>query len=136
MTRKHRVAKTLTVDVRKFDDDRRQVFGWASVVMKNGEPVVDLQGDIITVEALENASYDYMLKSRDAGDMHLRKGIGRCIESIVFTEDKQRALGIDLGGTVGWWVGMQIDDADVWKSIRSGSRPGFSIGGKAVGKEI
>jgi Putative phage serine protease XkdF len=130
------IAKTLIVDVRKISDDLQQIFGWCSVVTKNGVPVEDLQGDIITVEALESAAYDYMLKSRDAGDMHLRKGVGRCIESIVFTEDKQRALGIDLGGTVGWWIGMQIDDPEVWKSVRAGSRPGFSIGGKAAAKEL
>jgi hypothetical protein len=131
------IAKTLTLDVRKVDPDKRQVFGWASVVTKNGGPVIDLQGDVIAVQALEAAAYGYMLKHRDAGDMHVKTGVGRCIESIVFTAEKAAAMGCDLpGGCEGWWVGMQIDDPGVWKSIKSGTRPGLSIGGVAVGKEI
>ena len=49
---------------------------------------------------------------------------------MVFTRQKQEALGIDLG-KVGWFVGFKVDDADVWAKIKSGERPMFSIAGKA-----
>ena len=43
-----------------------------SVVEVNGEPVVDLQGDYISVDEMEKAGYEYVMKSRKGGDMHLR----------------------------------------------------------------
>ena len=68
------------------------------------------------------------------GDMHERMGVGRLVESMVFTKQKQDALGIDLG-LVGWFVGFKVDDDGVWKRIKAGELPEFSIGGKAVRSE-
>ena len=43
------VAETVDVvwdgEIAKADVDKQQLFGWASVVEVDGEPVVDLQGD-------------------------------------------------------------------------------------------
>jgi len=74
-----RFAKSFAFTIAKLDEDKRQVFGWASVVTKNGQPVVDRQGDVITVETLEEAAYSYILDSRDASDMQVTTGAGRCI---------------------------------------------------------
>ena len=52
-----RFAKSFAFTIAKLDEDKRQVFGWASVVTKNGQPVVDRQGDVIPVETLEEAAY-------------------------------------------------------------------------------
>ena len=129
------VAKNLTVDIKKYDADKQQIFGWASVCTKIGEHIIDKQGDIIPVEALEPAVYSYILSSRDGGDMHTTRGVSKCIESMMFTKEKQDSLGIDLQQE-GWWVGFLVEDPELWKSIRAGSRPEFSIGGAAVSKEI
>ena len=62
-------------------------------------------------------------------------GVGRLIESMVFTKEKQEALGINLG-KVGWFVGFQIDDVDVWKKIETGEYVDFSIGGTGQREQI
>lgn len=113
-------------------DDERLVFGWASVSTEGGRLVTDVQGDQIEPSELEKAAYRYVLKSRQAGEMHVRKtGIGDLVESIVFTKAKQDALGIDLGRE-GWWVGFKIHDDEVWKAIKKGEYSAFSIGGRGT----
>jgi hypothetical protein len=122
---------SMPLTIAKADPDKRLIFGWASVVEKAGLPVIDKQGDIIPVEELEKAAYDFVLHSRQNDDRHAGGPTGRCIESIVFTKDKQQALGIDLG-KVGWWVGFKVDDDALWAAHKRGERPEFSIGGGAV----
>ena len=121
--------------IRKSDPTKRQIFGWASVVTKGGELVVDWQDDIIRPDTMEKAAYDFVLNSRQQGSMHEDIGVGRLIESMVFTLEKQKVLGIDLGQE-GWWTGFLVDSDDVWKAIKSGQLPEFSIGGKAVRTEV
>jgi hypothetical protein len=113
----------------KSEPEQQQIFGWASVAEMNGQLVVDKQDDIILPEDLEKAAYDFVLYCRSQGDMHEQKDVGRLIESMMFTKQKQEILGIDLG-MQGWWVGFKVDNADVWKSIKAGNRPEFSIGGR------
>jgi hypothetical protein len=119
----------------KVDEDRRLVFGWASEVEKAGEAVVDTQDEVIEPDELEKAVYDFVLDARAMGDMHERVGVGRLVESMVFTTEKQKALGIDLG-KVGWWLGFKVDDEGVWKRIKEGEIKAFSIGGTARRADI
>lgn len=126
---------SIPLEIAKADPDRQMIFGWASVVTKNGKPIIDKQGDQIPVDELEKAAYDYVLESRDQGDMHRRTGVGKLIESMVFTAEKQAALGIDLG-QVGWFVGFKVTDADLWAAHKRGERPEFSIGGVAYPEEM
>lgn len=125
------------VEIKKIDEDEQLVFGWFSVVEQNGELIKDHEGDYIEPIQLEKAAYRYVLDARIAGDSHIRKGVGQLVESIVFTKDKQEALGIDLG-YVGWWGGFHIDDDEVWKKIKKGEYLMFSIGGtgQRVPKEV
>lgn len=116
-------------NISKLDEAQRLVFGWFSVIEENGEVVKDLQGDMISEAELEKAAYDFVLNARVGGEMHVRKGVGRLVESIMFTKEKQKALGIDLK-KVGWWGGFKVDDEDVWEGVRSGKYVAFSIGGK------
>lgn len=81
--------------VMKSDDERRLVFGWANVSVRvDGEQIVDWQQDAIDTADLENAAYEYVANFGAAGEMHKRGGVGRVIESIVFTKEKADALGI------------------------------------------
>lgn len=130
-TAEHFRSRSSTFEVRKIDEDQRLVFGWFSVVEKDGVAVVDDEGDVITPEELEKAAYNFVLKARIAGDRHVRKGVGDLVESIMFTKEKQDALGINLG-CVGWFGGFKVSDEDVWDSIRKGDYPMFSIGGKGT----
>lgn len=117
--------------VAKADEEQRLIFGWASVVEISGQEVVDRQGDIISPEELESAAYDFVLSSRAHGHMHDVTGTGQLVESMVFTKEKQAALGIDIG-KVAWWVGFYVESDDVWDALKRGELPEFSIGGKAV----
>jgi hypothetical protein len=135
---------TVDVPITKRDDERRQVFGWLSVAKTAaGEMVVDLHGDIIPVEELEKAVYAYMGKSRRMKDMHERDAqddgapIGVLIESMMFTVEKMKAMGIPPGTVPeGWWIGYQVDDNETWAKIKDGTYKGFSIGGSAKRERV
>ena len=119
----------------KTDDDKRLVFGWASIsITADGEQLEDLQHDMIDPEDLEEAVYEYVLKFRDTGEEHrphLRKK-GKLVESCVFTVEKQKAMGIPEGTLpVGWWIGFKIEDDEAWELVKNGTYKMFSIEGKA-----
>lgn len=114
--------------IAKADADQQLIFGWASVVEKNGQLIIDKQGDAITPEDLEKAAYDFALNARAHGHMHEQTGTGRMVESMIFTKQKQDILGIDLG-KVGWWVGFKVDHPETWAAHKRGELPEFSIGG-------
>ena len=121
--------------VYKTDDDKRLVFGWASVAITvNGEELEDRQHDTIEPEDLEEAAYDYVLNFRDTGEEHrpeLRQK-GKLVESCVFTREKQKAMGIPEGILpVAWWIGFKIEDDEAWQKVKNGTYRMFSIEGKA-----
>lgn len=127
------------LQIAKLNQDQQLVFGWLSVVEdEHGEQIVDSQGDIIDAAELEAMAYQFVLYARRAGEMHQRwEGIGRLVESMVFTKDKQHALGIPDGTMpIGWWVGFRVDDPGVWAKIKSGEYAAFSIGGTGERKEV
>jgi cation transport regulator ChaB len=118
-------------EVAKADADQNLVFGWLSVATKGNDLVVDTEGHVIRPEVLERAAYDFVVKSRLAGEMHRRIGIGNgLVESMMFTEEKQKALGIDLG-KVGLWVGFRVDD-EAFAKVKDGTYRAFSLGGTGI----
>lgn len=122
----------------KSDDEKMLAFGWASVSMRvDGEMIEDWQQDIVEPEELERAVYDYVLLYREGGEMHKRGGAAVLIESVVFTEEKMQAMGIPEGTLpVGWWIGFKVLDEEVWKKVRNGTYPMFSIEGEAERVDI
>lgn len=127
--------KQLPERIIKFDDDQQIVYGWASVVKdKDGEVVVDHQGDIIEPEELEKAAANYVLNYRDTGERHDpdQRKKGKLTASIVFTAETKKALGIPDGLLPdGWFVGYHIEDKDTWEKLKSGTYKMFSIEGEA-----
>jgi len=108
--------------------------------------MVDSQGDYIEPTELEKAAYEFVATCRVGGDMHVRKGTGELVESIVFTDEKRQALATDpttgkvdevalavFKATIpdGWWVGYRISDPVQWEMVKSGERPMFSVHGRA-----
>lgn len=122
----------------KSDDERREVFGWASIAVRvDGEIITDYQEDVIDIADLEKAAYEFTAEFGTAGEMHQRRGVGRLIESVVFTKEKMAAMGIIPGSVPeGWWVGFHIDDDNVWQKIKDGEYRMFSIEGTAVREKI
>ncbi len=68
------------------------------------------------------------------------KGVGRLVESCVFTLEKQRAMQKSLNEQgieavvdlrcVAWWGGFFIEDPETWKKVVTGELKAWSIGGK------
>lgn len=124
--------------IMKSDDEKMLAFGWASVSMRvGGEVIEDWQNDIVEPDELERAAYDYVLLYREGGEMHERGGAAILIESVVFTEEKMKAMGIPDGTLpVGWWIGFKVTDSDVWEKVKDGTYPMFSIEGEAERIEV
>ena len=124
--------------IAKADDEKHQAFGWANVSIRtDGELIEDWQGDIVEPDELEQAAYKFVELYREGGEMHERGGVAYLIESVVFTEEKMAAMGIPEGTLpVGWWIGFQVTDADVWEKVKDGTYSMFSIEGKAERVEV
>lgn len=121
--------------IEAMDVDQGLVYGWASVVEKDGVSVVDTQGDIITEEELVKAAHAFITKSRVAKVMHSGEPVGTIVESMVFTREVQKTLGIELDN-IGWFIGMKVEDPAIKKAIRKGELAAFSIGGKAKERKV
>ena len=130
------IDTTWTGEISKVDEDKRQVFGWCSLSEMNGEPVVDLQGDYVSINEIEKSAYGYVLTSRKGGDMHARDGAAPLhtsdlIESFVVTPEKLEKMGLPADSLpLGWWVGFKVNDDKQWEDVKKGERTGFSIHGK------
>lgn len=122
-----------TLNILKSNDEKRQVFGWASVaVTVNGDVVEDFQEDVIEIGELEAAAYEYVAHFGVAGEMHEKANVGKLIESVVFTKEKAQVMGIPSEVLPeGWWVGFHIFEEEVWKKVKDGTYSMFSIEGSA-----
>jgi hypothetical protein len=127
------IDEPCTIDIAKMNDESHLVFGWANVAVdKEGEIPLDWQGDITSPEVLEKAAYKYVLKFRDMGEMHKGDVTGYLVESVMFTKQKMKSMGIPEGVVhEGWWVGFFVPDEEVVAKIKSGEYNMFSIQGKA-----
>ena len=124
--------------IEKSNDDKMLAFGWASVAIRtSGEQIEDWQSDMIDPEDLEEAAYMFVELYREGGEMHERGGSAVLVESVVFTEEKMKALGIPEGTLpVGWWIGFKVLDPDVCDKVKDGTYPMFSFEGEATRVEV
>ena len=122
----------LTGKIAKRDDEKFLVFGYASMA-----DVTDSQGDVISIDTLEKAAYDFVLHSRMGGEMHEVMGVATLVESIVFTPEKLAALGLAEDALPhGWFVGFKVNDTEAWQKIKNGDYSMFSIGGRAIREAV
>lgn len=130
--------KKQTFKIAKSDDEQMLAFGWANIsIRSDGEVIEDWQEDIIEPADLENAAYEFVRLYREGGEMHERGGVATLVESVVFTEEKCKAMGIPEGTLpVGWWIGFKVLDKDVWEKVKDGTYSMFSIEGEAERKEV
>ncbi len=125
--------------IAKLDEDKRLVFGWAYQAKKpDGTTVEDHSRKVIPMEELEPAVYQFMIDSRTADEMHERvetedgERIGDVVESMLFSKDKLRALGLAEDALPeGWWVGVRVYPDEVWAKVKDGTYRMFSVTGLA-----
>lgn len=122
----------LTGKIVKRDDDKFLVFGYASVA-----DVEDSQGDVISIDELEKGAYLFMLHGGMGAEMHEVYGVADVVESIVFTKEKLKLLGLAEDALPpAWWIGMKVRNAETWQKIKNGDYKSFSIGGRAIREAI
>lgn len=129
---------TATFKVAKTNDSEGLVSGWANVALQvDGTPPLDWQDDIIRPETLEKAAVNFMLDYRGSGVMHEGDEKGIVVESIVFTKEKQAAIGIPEGTVPeGWFITVKIFDPIVREQVKNGTFKMFSIQGHAKRVEL
>lgn len=115
----------------KAKESEQLVSGWANVsVNADGSIPLDWQDDVIAPEVLEKAAIGFMLDYRDSGVMHEGGSVGTVVESIVFTKEKQEAIGIPEGTVPqGWFITVKVHDKDVFAKVKDGTYRMFSIQG-------
>ena len=104
-------------------------------LLQKSEPKVDLEGDTIEMDVLEEGAYAFVLESRIAGTRHKEIGVGELVESVVLSKEKLTAMGIpdEYHDNIpkGWWVGFHVND-EVMDAVESGEYEMFSLGGGAL----
>jgi hypothetical protein len=127
------VSMNVDFTVSKSKDELGLVSGWANVsVNANGSIPMDWQDDVIPTSVLEKAAINFMKDFRGSGVEHKGAVQGTIVESIVFTKDKQAAIGIPEGTVPeGWFITVQITDQELFKAVKNGKYRMFSIQGKA-----
>ena len=123
------------LQIEKAAASGKYVAGWASVIEVDGQPVTDIQGDVIGMDELRKSAHTYVTKARAAKVMHDGAIIGEVVESVLIDGDFAKCHGITHGKR-GWWIAMAIADPDVQKQVRAGIFKGFSIGGSGERKPI
>ncbi len=130
------MKREIQFEVVRKDAEAHRVYGWANVVEKDGEGVIDRHGDVITAEDLENAAADFVKHYRQGGEDHAGLAKNVLVSSIVMTHDVQKALGLeDSPLPVGWFVGFELS-AESYKAVAKGSKLMFSIEGEAETEEV
>jgi len=123
----------ISAKVLKSNKFEKLVSGWANIAKNaDGSIPLDWDGDVVTAEVLEKAAIDFMLEYRESGEMHKGESKGTVVESIVFTKQKMKAMGIPEGTIPeGWFITVKIHDDDVFQKVVNGEYKMFSIQGKA-----
>jgi hypothetical protein len=119
-------------NLHKARESEQLVSGWANVAVNaDGSIPLDWQDDVISPLMLEKAAINFMLEYGESGVMHDGGSVGTVVESIVFTKEKQEAIGIPDGTVpLGWFITVKVHDADVFAKVKDGTYKMFSIQGK------
>lgn len=132
------IHHTLHIAITKSDDVAQMVYGWASVaVAKSGEPLVDLQGDIIDIDDLEQAFLEYAKDSRALNFMHEGPQRGTLVELFIATPEKLEKLGLAPDALpLGAFVSYYIPDAADYAQAKTDGLLAFSIEGTAIREPV
>ena len=140
----YRIRKTVDTP------DERLVYGWASVIARNGQPTFDTQDDLIPEYELHRAAHGYVMKARSGSIMHHGVHVADAVESFLVTRNSSfssllQSFATEQPDSVwgdvmknmegrplpfeGWWTGFKVLHDPVWQMVKSGELKSFSIGG-------
>jgi phage head maturation protease/regulator of replication initiation timing len=105
--------KHFYAEICKVDDEQRMVYGYAST------EALDVQGEIVTKQAMAAALQDYM-QFANIREMHQPSAVG--VAKSVEMDDK------------GTFISAHVVDDNAWSKVKAGVYKGFSIGGKTIEK--
>lgn len=121
-------------EIKKADPAQRLVSGWAYISHDHeGLPLVDADGDYVpTPDDLQKAAHKFMLDARSADVYHDEVLVAKAVESVVFTPEITKAMGIPDGVLPqgAWWVTWKVLDDDTWARVEKGELRSMSIGGR------
>jgi hypothetical protein len=122
----------------KSVEEKQMVSGWANIsINANGEHPLDWEGDIIPPAVLEKAAINFMIKHRQSGVQHEGDSVGTVVESVMFTKEKMKAIGIPENTVPeGWFITVKVHDKEVFKKVKEGKYRMFSIQGVAKKLEV
>lgn len=106
--------KPIFAEFRKIDEEQRMVFGYASTETR------DQQGEIVRLEAIEQALPDYM-RFANIREMHQPWAVGTAEEALIDGK--------------GLWLGAHVVDDEAWAKVKGKVYKGFSIGGKVTARD-
>lgn len=113
--------------------DEGLVSGWANIAInKDGSRPLDWSDDVIEPATLEKAAIQFMEEYGESGVEHKGDAVGVVVESIMFTKEKQAAIGIPEGTVPeGWFITVKVKDPDVFAKVKDGTYKMFSFQGTA-----
>lgn len=117
------VSFELEVEFAKTDDEKQIVVG---VVLEPDE--IDTQGDIITLDEIEKAAHEFLIKSRVVGKQHETVADAEIVESYLVPEDL--TIGVEKVKKGTWVMAVKVHSDELWQEVKDGKFSGFSIGGK------
>jgi hypothetical protein len=117
--------------VLKAIESRRMIYGWGSVITKDGQPVTDRQQDVLKMDEFRDVVHDFMRNSQAGNVMHAGPDVGEILDSFVMDTEVAAAFGFNPG-CEGWMVGYKVNSDAVWKRVLSGELQAFSIEGEGI----
>lgn len=116
------------IEITKVAPKLRLAYGWFSVIEKDGVPLVDSQGDVISPDELRQLVHGFNMGTRAAKIMHSGRRVGDVVALLDLTRDVQEAAGmvVDRAGAFG---AMRVHEDQAWKRFETGELTGFSWGG-------
>jgi len=123
------------------DDKNNLIFGWGYVAIeKDGKQVIDHSGEFVdeeTLKDLEIATYGFNIGSRKSGFGHKGLAKGYLAESMFFTKEKLKVLGLSEDALPqGAWLGVWFPDNEDYAKIKKMKSPMFSMEGSAIKEEV
>ena len=103
----------------------------------NGEPVVDHQGDIITIGNLEDSFIKAFAKGGEnaGGAMHDQPGGADVVQFFTISREEWDALEPYRGMEIGI-VKIRVRDPQLWGGVKDGTYPEVSIGGTGTREPV